>query len=531
VWYMPRTVEALLQLHHISLFLFFAGLSVFLFGVHRTIFKTVTALISLCVISYACLSLFPIIHKDSPFITPLSALFSFYLTGIRYLFFLVFFGLQDFPHIGNLICKLHSSRHPGEVHLDNFFSRSMLRTAEEYVFKLNPDIDHGTLLWTFESLDKDADYEEFFEGLPRLCDSDTGKKLELKEKFIEPNKEKLSNALVGLMDRTLISNLAEELVKHRRMIIFTKAIESKSTSLLDPSQILRRVLFEDWHGFLECIQFGLFMQNWTNTSNDDRVTSFYAQCVATLTISIIQNRDNRWIKLATVDGQPLSRYLHHNEGHHSILLANAIYVVRMTVQTYSGSEDTHRNDILDVSRRTLGAVCKLDTRHTLRELQHEFCDLWNKLVNMARTDQRHHPRFVSLEMLKNIRKLYVALHGTPRTVFNATDDWEVLDNSDFYSECTEKGHRSSSSFPDLQFDAPQTQSGAPTPSDMPTQFHRRITSGPSSPPAQPTPSDMPTQLPRPHSSSPLIPSNPASSPARPQSPSFSVANSYALAPN
>ena len=192
------------------------------------------------------------------------------------------------------------------------------------------------------------------------------------------------------------------------------------------------------------------------TSNDDRGhVLLRAQCVATLTISIIQNRDKRWMQLATVDAQPLSRSLYHHEDHHSILLANAIYVVRMSVQTYSGSEDAHRNDILDVSRRTLGAVCKLDTRRTLPELQHEFCDLWNKLVNMTRTDQRPHPRFISMEMLKNIRKLYIALHGTPRTVFNATDDWEqVLDNSDFYPECTENDHRSSSSFPDLQVDAP-----------------------------------------------------------------------------
>jgi hypothetical protein len=467
-WRIPRAVEVLPMLLHISLFLFFAGLSVFLFGVNRTIFKTVTAWISFIVISYACLSLFPVIHKNSLYFTPLSVLFSFCLTGLRYLFFLVFFRLRSFPRMANLIHKLHSSRDPEDVHLDDFFSRSMIKTAEEYAFKLKPDIDHKSLLWTFESLDEDEDFEEFFEGLPRLCDSDTGKELELKNKFIEPNKERLSNALIRLIDRTLISNLVKEFVKHRRMIIFTKAIESKSTSLLDPSQILRRVLFEDWHGFLECVEFGLFMRNWTNnTSNDDRIAPFYAQCVATLTISNIENRDKRWIQLATVNGQPLSRSLHHHDDHHSILLANAIYVVRMTIQTYAGSEDTDRNDILKASRRTLEAVCKLDIRHTLPELQHEFCDLWDKLVRTAQTDQHPHHRSVSVKLLKNIRKLYIALHGTHQTDFHTTDDWEqVLDNSNFYPECTGDGHRSSSSFPDLQFNAPRTQSGTPAPSGV-----------------------------------------------------------------
>jgi len=310
------------------------------------------------------------------------------------------------------------------------------------------------------------------------------------------------------MDRTLSSNLVEEFTKLRRMVIFTKAIESKSTSLLqvDPSQILRRVLFEDWHGLLECIKFGLFMRNWANAS--DKVTSFYAQCVATLTVSIIQNRDKHWIQLSTVDASPLSRPLHHNEDHHSLLLVNAIYVVRMSVQTYSESEeDTHRNDILDASRRTLRAVCKLDIRHTLQELQYEFCDLWNKLVTMAQADQRSHPGFVSLKMLKNIRKLYIALHDT---TFNAIDDWEqVLDNSDIYPKCTETGHHpsSESSFPDLQVVAPQTKPDAPTASDitiffiffksefMPLPMTRRVvTSGPFFPPARPPP---PTTFPVP----------------------------------
>jgi hypothetical protein len=60
------------------------------------------------------------------------------------------------------------SRDPRAVHLDDFFSHSMRKTAEEYALKLNPSIDYRSLLWTFESLDEDPDLEKFFEGLPRL---------------------------------------------------------------------------------------------------------------------------------------------------------------------------------------------------------------------------------------------------------------------------------------------------------------------------------------------------------------------------
>ena len=503
-WRIPRAVEALPVLLHISLFLFFSGLSTFLFGLNRTIFKVVTTWMGVCVILYTCLSVFPITRKDSPYSTPLSGIFSFCLTGIRYLFF------KKFPNFSKFIRKQLPSPDPGEVYIDNFFSHSMTETAEKYAFDLNSDIDHDSLLWTFKSLDEDADFEEFFEGLPRLCDSDTGKKLEVEEKFIKPNKEKLSDALNGLMDRTLISNLVKEFVKHRRMVIFTKAIESKSTSLLDPSGILHRVLFKDWHGLLGCTEFGLSMRNWANASNKVTVSTFYAQCVATLTISVVRKRDERWNQLAK--NLPVLTPLHPHEHDDSILLANAIFIARMAVQTYSGSQESDWDDILSASRRTLGAVCKLDIRHTLPALQHEFCDLWNKLVRTAQTDQLLHHRSVSVKMLKNIRKLYITLHGTPRTAFIITDDWEqVLDNSEFYPECPGDGHRSASSFPNLQFNAPPTRSNEPTPSHM--------------------------QFPEPHSPTRRIPSSSPSSPDQPPSPgpsfpvAFPVADPYVPPPN
>jgi hypothetical protein len=114
-----------------------------------------------------------------------------------------------------------------------------------------------------------------------------------------------------------------------------------------------------------------------------------------------------------------------------------------------------------------------------------------------------------MKMLRNISKQYIALHGTSLTVFHTTDVWEqVLDNPGFYPKCTENGHRSSSSFPHLHFDAPCTQAYAFTPSDMSIQF------------------------PQPHSFSPLIPaSSPASSPDQPPLLSFPVPTPYVPAPN
>ena len=369
--HIPWMMEAVPVLLHLSLFLFFAGLSVFLFGIHHTIFKVVTAWIALCVGLYAFLTILPYMYKNSPYSTPLSAPAFSSLTVIRYIFFRF---LRRFPRMDPSICIPFCD--PWTIRLDDFFSYSMRKTREKLAFDLGSKIDYESLLWTFKSLNEDTDFETFFERLPRLRKSKIGENLDLQVGFIDANKDKLSSALIGLMDRTLSSNLVPESVKQRRMVICIKAVGS--TSILEPWYILYRVLFGDWYRFLGCIEFGLLAQNWEKKF--DKATSFSAQCVAALTMSIVP-RDERWIRLASgllnVSNTLLPNYVINGD---SILLANVIFIIRRTVQAYSGSAEPNRNDIISASSRTLEALCKLNIQGTLPELQYEFCDLWNLLV-------------------------------------------------------------------------------------------------------------------------------------------------------
>jgi hypothetical protein len=425
----------------------------------------VTAWIALCVTLYACVTFLPIIRKDSPYSSPFSASVSFCLIGIRYVFRLRYVFprplLQMLPDFDHPICLSI----PSAVHIDGVHSHGLNRTAEEYALKLPPNIDHRSLLWTFESLGEDTDLEKFFEGLATLSDSETGKHLNLQQDFIGPHRKRLSNTLIGLMNRTLSSNLVTESVKQRRMITCIKVIES--TSLLGPWCILSCFLFGDWYRSLRCIEFGLFVQNWKSITHP--VTSFYAQCVAALTISIVRDRDERWFQLASgllLDATKslLDEYTAHGE---SILLANAIFIARRTVQAYTGSAEHHRIDILRSSSRTLETVCKLDIRGTLPELRHQFCGLWNQLVDTAQTDVRPHRVSVSTMTLKNIRKLFITLHessGTPTTTFyTTTNGWDpVLDDPKSYPMCTIDCHRPSW-VPNLGFDEPAPHSAVPPP--------------------------------------------------------------------
>jgi len=461
--HLSRVVEGLPALLHISLFLFFAGLSVFLFKVNYTIFKAVIAWVALCVIVYAYLTVLPIRRKNSPYSAPLSALVSLCLTGIRSGFFHL---IERFPILVQPFAMYLPNRNPAGVHLQGFFSHSMTKTAEQFARKLDSEIDYESLMWTFDSLDEDMELEQFFEGVPGLCSS---KQLPNSQAgIIKRHEKKFSSALIEFMNRTLSSNLISESIKRRRINICTRVVDV--TSLLGPWWILRRVLLGDWQKFLGCIEFGLFVKNWKSITH--AVTLFYAECVAAVTISSVPERDDRWLQLASGPLDASKKYLLHNHSNNcdNILLANTISIVRRTIQTYSGSPERHRSDILGASTKTLESLRKLDIHQTLPELQYEFCSVWNQLVDLAKNDQREYIVCVAKTTLKNIRKLYLVLHkGTsayPTAFSGATDDTDsVLDVPNSYCTCSLAGHGPCKNVPELEIEEPAqevTGSGLPT---------------------------------------------------------------------
>ncbi|KAI0265909.1 hypothetical protein BC834DRAFT_876870, partial [Gloeopeniophorella convolvens] len=79
---LPYAVEAVPALLHISVFLFFSGLVIFLFGINHTVFSVVTSWIALCAGLYVCITFMPIFRHDSPYYTPLSSLAWYCTTGL-----------------------------------------------------------------------------------------------------------------------------------------------------------------------------------------------------------------------------------------------------------------------------------------------------------------------------------------------------------------------------------------------------------------------------------------------------------------
>ena len=442
--YLHQITRAVPILIHISLFLFFSGLPIFLFDINHTVFNVAVTWLGLCVAGYACITFMPIFSQNSPYYSPLS---SFTWWCVTNTLFTIHRLLKNFMH--------HDSSASRWYHMSHFrwpSLRAMHKAAEKFALQLSSDIDYRALLWMFKTLHEDDEFERFFDALPSLCDSE---ELEDPQRaFIDPNKKILSRALIGMMDRTLLSELVSEEVKQRRIIICTKAIGT--TSLLAPWWTLRRVLFGDWHGFSRSIHFGLFVQGWKNISHP--VTAFYAQYVVAITLASVQQRDDRWFQLAS--GQLneskslLSDCFARDD---SILLANAIYIIRRTIQTFSESEIHHRSDINKASSKTLTLVCRFDIQNTLPEHQHQFCRLWNQLVDVAQNNTHPHVTSLCIMILKSIRRLYITLHkktsSAPTAFSTTTDDGDrVLDDASSYPRCIIDGHSHSTPVPELQLD-------------------------------------------------------------------------------
>ena len=437
------TVDALTTLLHISLFFFFTGLCVFLFGIHPTVFKVTIAWVGLCFVIYAYVTALPIVYKDSPYHAPLSTVIWLCAASVRY----TVFPTHDNTHHntampGGLFPAHDPEEDPREDHPQGLFPSNLLMRAEEYASGLPSDIDHRALSWTFDSLDEDDDLEQFFDRVPGFCsssalDNPMGS-------FIGVNRKKLSSALAGLMDRTLPSSLVPESVKQRRITICTRAISA--ARLFGPWWILTRVLGE-WQAFLRSADFGLFLKDWSRV--DRPITTYYSQCAVAVIISSVQAqaRDDRWVQLVVrqinVSKSSVQSYLTHGD---SILLANLVYI---TGQTFLASSHIGRHCeslIKDASSIALESICTLDARNSLPELQHDFCKLWNELVHAARHGEYLYIRNLSLSTLKNIRKVYIALHegvDDISTVFASIDDSDAtLDDISSYPMCTMHVHDS-----------------------------------------------------------------------------------------
>ncbi len=383
-------VDALLILLHASLVIFLAGLVVFSFGSDHTVCKVVVSWVGLCTLIYAGFTLLPFFRHESPYYTPLSRPLWLLYTGILSLIVRIlrwctafnYFSEQTWDRFGYL--KDHYGRQ---------FLHRIEGAAEESAQKLSSEIDSRILLWALQSLNEDHNVQRFFESIPDFRNSKVLD--EFRAAFETSNGEKMTDALIGLMDRTLSSDLTKE--------GWIKNCIGALAELSLPInwRTLERVLYNDWDGLLDSVELGLLLRN---ARYNDPFAEYYSQCVVSVIITRVKERDDRWFELATgqlhISKSTLESYLAHGD---SMLLANCIFICRRTLNAYS----KHRwRDVYSRSK-TLELVSRFNVQDTLPNLRHEFCDMWNELVRNT-GDQRS--RNLSIYILKHIRNVYFELH-------------------------------------------------------------------------------------------------------------------------
>ena len=281
---------------------------------------------------------------------------------------------------------------------------------------------------TLDMLRSDDDLEQFFEAIPGFCASNI---VDNPQRSIDIlGRQRLAEALVTFWNRTLSSNLVSESTKGRRLVISMRVIEAAELSIAVP-QILH-LFSSDLGGASQSVELGLTLRILRN----GKTASLSRGVVA----SIISNaeRNDRWFALAIdelgISGEVLRGYLTHGD---SLLLANLIHITRQFF--HSLLQYDLDLTITRMALNILPSVLKFDILNTLPELQHDFCALWNEIVQQVQSSGADIESFI--DILIEIRHLYVALHAAPGYVLNSTaghDD--LLRQRTSYSLCTVRDH-------------------------------------------------------------------------------------------
>ena len=416
---LPWAVEALPTMLHLSLFLFFAGLAVFLWSVNLTIFKFVLSWIGLCTALYGCITFIPVFRQDCPYHTPLSLPAWHSVTGIP---FLIFQALQKLTYLQFFRAATFIRYHRLAEDYSKLLVQGMQKTAEETALKSPSEIDVRAFSWTFDCLDEDHELERFFSGLPGFRGSKMVK--DPLPDLTSEQRDKLFDALIGLLDRTSSSDLLPEPVKIRRTVICKKAISPADVSGGAIWQVLGRIVSEDQYGPVQSAEVARLVRSWDN--NEDEETTMIIRAIVSTVVARAQRRDDLWFTMASNE-MSVSESVLQNYATHGNNLSLAI-LNHIVSQQFTFLEQQHWP--LYAFSKVLEAASKFDVLDTSPELQHEFCALWNQAVRAAKGG-------VTWSILGPIRNIYLTLHlhtDAAPTQFSAStgnDDLILYDHSVF----------------------------------------------------------------------------------------------------
>ena len=316
-------VEALPTMIQISVFLFFAGLLIYLFNVDPTVFKAVVWSIAVSIAAYLSITLMPLRRRDSPYYTPLSSI------------------------LWNM--------------------DKLAKKVEEQA----SDLDGRVLKWIFDTPFEDHKLVQFFENIPGFYRSSVvSKSLDSLSLLVN---DKLPRAVKDLLDRTWSSDFVSDSDKMQRLIVCVKLTDE--VRLPDAAlSILKDIFPWDRHKVLRSVEIGQSLRTKGNTPHQ-RI-GLCAQSIVAGIITDVQGNDDSWVALAAdqlnKQEDDIRRYLANGD---NVELANLIHIAREIFHSSLGDD----RDMADASSYILPSLSNFNILQTLPELQQEFRDFWGEV--------------------------------------------------------------------------------------------------------------------------------------------------------
>ena len=257
-----RVVEGLPTLIHLSLFLFFAGLVIFLFNINHAVFGSVVWWIALFTIIYGLITILPIVRHDSPYFSPLSLPAWILYASISHLFFKTLFSIRAKKiYVFSSWERLRALRD----RYRGWILGGVEKAAEETAFEQSSEIDARILRWTIDDLGDDDRMTNFFETIPGFFNStlvnDVGSQSSDRRRLLE----RFWKALNGFFERTLSSNSVIEYVKYNRIEIGMDAMDR--ITVPDVSSIPKNILFRPWDQAPPTVAMGHAVERWCDSGS------------------------------------------------------------------------------------------------------------------------------------------------------------------------------------------------------------------------------------------------------------------------
>ncbi|KAH9986334.1 hypothetical protein BJV74DRAFT_796825 [Russula compacta] len=402
---------------HSSVFLYIAGAIIYLFNTDNIVFSTVVCWVSIFTTVYAVVTVEAIFKPDILFYTPASPLILRLYLGILYAVIQVCSHIKPLNGFCNDIRK--HFQYLGDRYREGFLE-GQLKATETTASKTPSGIDAHVLEWTFGCLVEDYALEKFFRALPGFFGSNLVNHLagHLSDGFLI----KFGQALIRFLDHTFSSHSVSELARSHPLVTCLNAARA-ALGLDEALRILDEILNGRWGEALQSTEVGHFLRRWSDDSEE--ISSSLRRIVARIVSRITLVKDE-----FDIPDRTLRDNLAHGD---SALLAILIHFTRRLL--HSGAPSGDSNILREFSH--------IDIHSTLPGLRHNFCILWNEIVQEAR---RHSGGSTPILILKEIRHLYIALHqGTDAAPIAysdlTTDDDNILLSPLSYPPCDVVEHR------------------------------------------------------------------------------------------